>query len=97
MSLVYKNDVGTKIICNTLNTTIPITATIGLIIEKPSGALVTTGAFTFNFATGVATYSSVAGDLSESGEYRVQVNGTLVTGEILDSEIDTFYVYDDLS
>jgi hypothetical protein len=93
MSLVYKDDVGARIIVNSANLTLPATATLSLLVKKPSG-LTATWTMVFDFVAGTGVHTTVAGDVDESGEYQVQIHAVFLTGEILDSNIDSFYVYD---
>jgi hypothetical protein len=97
MSLIYRDDVGSRIIANLVNTTIPAGATISFVILKPDYSHTVTWSPTFDPVTGLCTYSTVAGDLNVAGEYKVQVYGLFVAGEKLLSNIDTFTVYDKLS
>lgn len=98
MSLLFINDVGVHLVISTSNTAIPETATLFILIEKPSGVTVkksvTPGMV--NYTTGVITYGTVDGDLSESGEYKVQVHAELLDGTDEMSNIDVFTVNDKL-
>jgi hypothetical protein len=98
MSLIYQDDIGATIICNTGNTTIPNTCTVTLLVKKP-GATPVSWSPTFDFATGIATYSTEDGDLDVSGEYRVQVQvvGPTPTTYFLLSDTDYFVVYEKLT
>jgi hypothetical protein len=100
MSLLYRDDVGAAIIIATNNTTLPVSTTLSVIVEKPS-ATVTTWDLTLpgdsvDFATGIITHTTVLGDLNESGEYKVQVHGVFADGDDTRSDIDTFTVHERL-
>jgi hypothetical protein len=45
----------------------------------------------------VITYPTVSGDLSEVGEYKVQIKGLFVDSSDLVSDQDSFNVYDRLA
>jgi hypothetical protein len=97
MSLLYRDDVGANIVVSTSNTAIPVTAVLSLFVEKPGGSTVEwaiTGAMT-NYTTGVLTYATLAGDLDETGEYKVQVHGVFSDADLY-SDIDTFSVQERL-
>ena len=97
MSLLYLDDVGADIIVSTSNTELPVTATLSLFVEKPGQSCVewTLTPAMIDRTTGVLTYTTVAGDLNEVGEYKIQVHGVFVDGDLY-SDIDTFHVYDRL-
>jgi hypothetical protein len=97
MSRIYEDDVGALLLVHTDNKDIPITATLSLIVEKPSGTLVTwaINPLNVNFYTGVLSYTTLSGDLDETGEYRVQVHGVFTDANET-SNIDTFTVYSKL-
>jgi hypothetical protein len=97
MSRLYKDDIGVNIVVATGNLTIPITAVLTLNIVKPSGATAV-WAITLdmtNYTTGVLTYTTIDGDLNETGEYSVQVSGVFEDA-VEFSDIDTFTVYERL-
>ena len=98
MSLIYKNAIGATITVITGNTTLDISSVVILEVKKPTGASPETWTPTFDSATGIATYKTIAGDLDELGEYRVQVfaTGATPTTFELPSDIDYFIVYDKL-
>ena len=98
MSRLFLDDVGANIVVATGNTTIPGTAVLSLIVEKP-GLSVVTWALTapmINLTTGICTYTTLAGDLDEVGEYRVQVHGVFTDADLY-SDIDTFNVMERIS
>ena len=99
MSRLYKDDIGAHIIVETSNTGIPASAVLQLHVTKPSGVFETWAltAPMINLVTGVITYHTVATDLDEIGEYRVQVHGVFIDGTDEVSDIDTFTVYDKLA
>ena len=93
MSRLYQDDVGVNLVIATGNTSIPGTAVLTLNVEKP-GLTTVTWAITpamINLVTGIITYPTVAGDLDEVGEYRVQVHGVFTDADLY-SDIDTFNV-----
>lgn len=94
MSLLFQDDVGATLIISTNNTTIPETATLTLVVEKPGLDVVTWAITTpmIDYATGVITYTTGVGDLDEVGEYRLQVHGVFVDGSDYTSNIDSFTV-----
>jgi hypothetical protein len=93
MSLLYQNDVGVDLIIHTNNNLIPESATLNLLTEKPSGNTVSWGVtpLMIDYANGVITYTTVAGDLDEVGIYRLQVHGIFTDADEY-SNIDTFTV-----
>jgi hypothetical protein len=93
-SLVYKDDIGTRLLIDTQNHTLAITTTFAIIFKKPSGTVITATPTSFNYTTGIATYDTVAGDLDEAGEYQVQLNAAFDDGDTLRSNKSTFPVYD---
>jgi len=98
MSLLYQDDVGVDIIIHTNNASIPGTATLNLLTEKPSGTTVSwsVSAPMVDYESGVITYTTVAGDLNEVGIYRLQVHGIFTDADEY-SNIDTFTVRKRLS
>jgi hypothetical protein len=95
-SLIYRNDIGARIYIKTLNTTMPIDTVLTVYIKKPSGTILTiipSGGM-IDFTTGEIEYPTVSGDVDEDGEYRVQVNAVFDDGDILDSNIASFTVYE---
>jgi len=98
MSLLYRDDVGAAIIVATNNTTIPATTVLTLVIEKPTATVTVWELLPeeIDWATGILTHTTVAGDLNESGEYKVQVHGVFIDGDDTRSDIDTFTVHERL-
>jgi hypothetical protein len=95
-SLVYKDDIGTRLVIDTQNHTMATSTTFTIIVKKPSGTVLTkTG--TTDFATGIITYPCIAGDLDEYGEYQVQIHAIFDDGDDLKSNRNTFSVYDVIS
>lgn len=93
-SLIYKGDIGAQIIADTENITAATTTTFTLIVEKPSGATVE-WAGTMDYATGLLTYTTLTGDIDESGQHVAQVRSVSATGtEKLKSDTDTFTIYE---
>jgi hypothetical protein len=99
MSLLFRDDIGANLVVATHNTTIPLTATLSLILEKPSGTTVELSVTPtmVNYTTGVITYPTLDGDLDEAGEYRIQVHGVFVDGTDETSNIDSFTVNEKLT
>jgi hypothetical protein len=100
MSRIYTNTIGARITINTLNVAIPTTSILALHITKPSGETMHKYVLPawINYTTGVITYVTIAGDVDEVGEYRVQIHETNSTDDTdLPSNIDTFTVYDRLA
>jgi hypothetical protein len=98
MSRLFLDDVGAQIVVATGNTTIPLTAVLSLIVEKP-GLSVVTWSLTdpmIDRTTGIITYTTESGDLDEVGEYRVQVHGVFTDADLY-SDIDTFNVMERIS
>jgi hypothetical protein len=97
MSLLYQDDIGVSIIISTSNTTIPETATLTLLVEKPGQNTVewTVTPEMINLTTGVITYTTVDGDLDEVGVYKLQVHGVFSDADYY-SNIDKFTVHERL-
>ena len=93
MSRLYQDDVGVNLVIATGNTSIPDTATFTLNVEKPglTTVVIPITPAMVNLVTGIITYPTVAGDLDEVGEYRVQVHGVFTDADLY-SDIDTFNV-----
>ena len=99
MSRIYINTIGAVITIHTLNTSIPVTSILALHITKPSGDTMHKYVLPawINYTTGDIVYRTIAGDVDEIGEYRVQVHETTSTDDTdLPSNIDTFTVYERL-
>ena len=92
MSLIYQGDVGVKFTFSTQDINIPITNLILILVKKPDGTTATWTPTSWNSGTGDVFYTSVAGDLTQQGEYTVQIQSTNLP-EILLSEPGTFFVY----
>jgi hypothetical protein len=99
MSRLYQDDIGAHIVVETSNTAIPASAVLQLHVTKPTGVFATWAltAPMINLTTGVITYHTIAGDLSEVGEYKVQVHGVFLDGTNETSDIDSFTVYQKLA
>lgn len=99
MSRLYRDDIGARIVVETANTGMPITTVLQLHVTKPGGGFETWSGTTLSvdFNTGIITYTTIAGDLDETGEYKVQVHGVFDDGTDEVSDIDSFTVYDKLS
>jgi hypothetical protein len=97
-SLIYNGDIGARLVVDTENHTLDPTTTLTLTMKKPSGTIVTLSppAGGIDYATGIITYPTIAGDLNSAGEYRIQVNAVFSDGDILKSNIDTFNVYENV-
>jgi len=95
MSLLYQDDVGVNLIIATSNTAIPGTAVLTLNLEKPGGDAVELAITPtmVDYATGVITYTTVAGDFDEVGEYKIQVHGVFTDADEV-SDMDTFNVFE---
>jgi len=66
---IYVGDIGTTIV---LDVGADITgATVSMRVKKPSGSIVTWDATVTDDATGIS-HTTAAGELNESGAYRVQ-------------------------
>jgi len=64
-----------------------------MIMEKPSGLTVEINVTSYtNFATGIITYETTGLEISEIGEYKVELHVTY-TGVDITSNQDTFQVY----
>lgn len=98
-SLIYKGDVGSRLIIDTENHSIAVTTVITIGLKKPSGAFttITPAAGEIDYTTGTITHGAVLGELDEAGEYRVQVHGVFSDGDDLKSNVDTFIVYEPIS
>ena len=96
MSLVYVGDVGVRLTVATQNTLLPNDTILTLLIKKPSGELISATP-SVNWTTGVLIYDTVAGDLDEIGEYKVQVHGVFSDGDDLRSDKDSFTVYEKIT
>ena len=97
MALPYVGDIGARLTVSTLNLSFSPTTTITILIRKPSGVLLTKTPDIINLVTGVLTYNTIAGDLDEVGDYKVQVHGIFDDGDDLRSDRDSFRVYEKLS
>jgi len=98
MSRLYQDDIGATIVIETANTGIPVTTVLSLIVYKPAGVSEEWAVeeSMINFTTGVITYPTVATNLDEIGEYKVQVHGVFLDGTDETSDIDSFTVYEKL-
>ena len=96
MTLIYVGDIGARLTISTNNTTMANTTVLTVLLKRPDKTLLTVTP-TVNFTTGVLTYDTVSGNLSSVGEYTVQVNGVFDDGDVLRSEMSTFYVFEKLS
>ena len=97
MSRLYQDDVGARLLVHTNNLTIPVTAVLTLVVTKPSGTEVVWAIAPgdIEYATGILTYTTVAGDFDETGEYRVQVHGVFTDADE-SSNIDRFTIHEKL-
>ena len=97
MSKIYINTVGARLVISTKNLSIPSDAILAIHIKKPSGTMLHkyTLPSWVNYTTGVITYYTIAGDVDELGQYKVQVH-EVATGVDIPSDIDTFIVYEKL-
>ena len=96
MTLIYVGDIGARLTISTNNTTMANTTALTVLLKRPDKTLLTITP-SVNFTTGVLTYDTVSGNLSSVGEYTVQVNGVFDDGDVLRSEMSTFYVFEKLS
>lgn len=96
MSQVYCDDIGARLTINTQNTALPNDTILTLLMKKPSGELINATP-SVTWSTGVLTYNTVAGDLDEVGEYKVQVRGVFSDGDDLRSDRDSFTVYEKIT
>ena len=70
--------------------------TKNFVIEKPSGTVVTkTASFVTNGTDGKLRYSTISGDLNESGRYRLQVDLEASPYDGL-TDIGSFFVEDNI-
>ena len=98
---IHQNDTGTRFQvtipeCNEVDT-IDVSTAVNrqLIFRKPSDTLVTRTASIFNdgsATSGVVYYDSVAGDLNEAGNYKLQAKISFASG-IYHTNIYTFKVH----
>lgn len=97
MALVYTGDIGSRLTIATNNALIAVTTVLTVLIKKPVTGTLLTKTPVVNYTTGVLAYDSIAGDLDEAGEYKVQVRGVFDDGDDLRSDEDKFYVYEKLA
>ena len=97
MGLVYKSDVGARLTVATHNAALTPTTTLTILIKKPGGTLLTKTPGIIDYTIGVLSYDTLASDIDEVGEYRVQVRGVFDDGDDLRSDRDSFMVYEKLS
>jgi len=97
MSL-YVGDVGAELTIETDNTGLPGTDTIYLMIEKPGGS---TSEWSLGVgdslttATGIIKYyTKLSSELSERGEYKIQLRRVTVSGKQTKSDVGHFTVLD---
>jgi len=92
MTLVYQNAVGINL---DIRTSFDLTGytSLALYITKPSGTKLTKTPTVVSLTAGTLSYETISGDLDEVGEYRTQVKATYPDGDVIPSEVDTFYVY----
>jgi hypothetical protein len=95
MALLYQDDVGVQIIVETNNTAIPLTGTLSILLEKPGGdsSEISVDPTMVAYSTGIITYTTVAGDLDELGEYKVMIR-FVDTGIDEVSDMGTFKVFE---
>jgi predicted phage tail protein len=100
MSLLYKNDVGAKILISTGNTNLPGTDTLTLMVKKPSGATAEWAigvGDSLDTATGIITYyTKLSTELSEAGDYTIQIRRITNAGKQTKSNVDNFNVKEGL-
>jgi len=97
MALVYVGDIGARLVVSTLNLSFNPSTILAILIRKPSGVLMTKTPGVINLTTGELTYDTIAGDVDEVGDYKVQVHGIFDDGDDLRSDRDSFRVYEKLS
>jgi hypothetical protein len=98
MSEIYKGDVGVRITITTNNTALSVSDTLSLKIVKPTGATAEWALVSgdLNTTTGVITYYSKAGDLSEAGQYLVQIKRLTSDLKLTHSDVDNLKVLETL-
>jgi hypothetical protein len=74
MTVYYQDGIGYSITYDTGATNINASADFTLFVEEPDGATTTWTLLTgeLNLTTGIATHTSVSGELTKSGEYQLQ-------------------------
>ena len=97
MALVYVGDIGARLAVSTLNLSLSPSTILTILIRKPSGVLLTKTPDVINLVTGELTYDTIAGDVDEVGDYKVQVRGVFDDGDDLRADRDSFRVYEKLS
>lgn len=92
MTLTYQNAVGINF---DIRTGFDLTGYSSIVwyITKPSGTKLTKTPTVVSTTLGTLSYESIAGDLDEVGQYETQAKVTYPDGDVIPSEIDTFYVY----
>lgn len=92
MSLIYQSAVG---IVMTIGTSYDISgySAVSLIITKPSGTKLTKTPSVTSSTLGTLSYTTIAGDLDEVGQYSIQAIVTYAAGSVLKGEIDSFTVF----
>lgn len=92
MTLTYQNAVGINFDIR-LGFDITGYTSVVYYITKPSGTKLTKTPTIISVTTGTASYESIVGDLDEVGQYETQAKVTYPDGDVIPSEIDTFFVY----
>lgn len=97
---IHLNDIGTifELTVKDGNVTLDISTAIAIeiIFKKPSGTVVTqTAAFQTDGTDGIMQYTTISGDLDETGGWKIQGRVQLPTGH-WSSDTHSFKVYGNL-
>lgn len=91
---VYKGSVGVDVTINTRND-LTNSASCDILVQLPDGTDTVWIPTDITRATGVVYYTTVQGDLEQSGPYTLQVKTTQVDGDIFFSNAFVWKIYDD--
>lgn len=97
---VHKGDVGTVFEFTVKDGSVVVdlsSATIAVYFRKPDGAVLTkTGVLLNDGTDGKMKYTTIAGDLSDAGDWSVQA-GITISGGTWKTDIQHFRVFDNLA
>jgi hypothetical protein len=98
---IHFGDIGTILESTIKNINSPVdissATTKNILLQKPSGAILTkAGNFTTDGTDGLLDYTTISGDLDESGVWQIQAHVILGSGD-WHSDIKNFSVFPNLS
>ena len=97
---IHLNDIGTEfritiIDCASAAIDISSATSLNMIFKKPSGTTVTQTATAYDATNGILTYTTVDGDLTEIGTWKIQAQ-VVATNGTWKSEFKSFKVHRNL-